>query len=176
MQVSDIDDIIYWNTEEIEWQNWDAPWLHKEEDDFDWETYRKEKTVMILNPKGDDVVRQRFEVCINDEKQTHIGSISSYFINDQYKIDENSTNNITIGMDIYEVKYRRHGYGRQAYMLYLQYLKQHGYTHVYTQTWSGNVPLIKMAQSLGFKECNRFVGIREVNQQKYDELTFVLYV
>ena len=81
---------------------------------------------------------------------------------------------ITIGMTIPEVKYRGHGYGHCAFQMYIDYLKTQGYKKIYTQTWSGNIPLIKMAEKLGFKECNRYVGLRQVRGDTYDGLTFVL--
>lgn len=168
--ISDIDDIIYWNTVATEWMLWDAPWEH-EEDNFDWKQYRIDKKEELLKPKEDSSLRTRLEVCINDESCTHIGSISCYFINDEYKIDENGKK-VAIGMDIYETKYRGQGYGKSAYLLYIDYLKKLGYTTIYTQTWSGNIPLIKMCEKVGFEECNRYREIRNVNNQKYDGLTF----
>ncbi len=32
--------------------------------------------------------------------------------------------------------------------------------------------MIGLAQKLGFRECNRYVGIRQVGGEKYDGLTF----
>lgn len=34
--------------------------------------------------------------------------------------------------------------------------------------------MIRCAEKLGFIECNRYAGIREVNGQKYDGLAFRL--
>ncbi len=43
---------------------------------------------------------------------------------------------------------------------------------LYTQTWSGNVRMLRCAEKLGFIECDRDVGIREIDGEKYDGLTF----
>ncbi len=173
MIASDIDDIIHWNTKDTEWMKWDAPWMREEDDDFDWDTYRQDKLIEIEKRKTDTSLRMRLQLCLNDAFATHIGTLSAYYIDEEYKIVE-SGKNIAIGMDIFSQQYRGHGYGRLAYQMYLNYLKSFGYTHVYTQTWSGNIPLIKMAEAIGFKECNRYVKLREVNHQKYDALTFVI--
>ena len=45
---------------------------------------------------------------------------------------------------------------------------------LYTQTWSGNVRMLRCTEKLGFVECNRNVGTREVDGKKYDGLTFRL--
>ena len=169
----DIEDIIFWNTKEVEWMDWDAPWMRDKEEDFDWDSYRKNKIVEIQSKKENTNLRMRLEVCLNNDECTHIGSISSYFIDDTFKMNEKG-NRIAMGMDIYEKKYRGYGYGKQSYILYLQYLKQKGYTQAFTQTWSGNIALIKMAKSIGFIECNRFKDLRIVNNQKYDALTFII--
>lgn len=46
-----------------------------------------------------------------------------------------------------------------------------GACELYTQTWSGNVRMLRCAEKLGFTECNRCIGEREVNGRKYDGLT-----
>lgn len=173
MQESDIDDIIIWNTVETEWMLWDAPWEHENEEDFDWQQYRINKLKQIHALKDSKEIRTRLEICINNEQQTHIGYISSYHINKEYKIDDNGSN-LAIGMDICSPLYRRKGYGSSAYKLYIKYLNDHGICEIYTQTWSGNFPLIKMAEKIGFKECNRYKNIRHVHGEYYDGLTFVL--
>ena len=45
---------------------------------------------------------------------------------------------------------------------------------LHTQTWSGNIRMLRCAEKLGFVECNRNVGAREVDGKKYDGLTFRL--
>lgn len=170
---NDIDDIIYWNTIETEWMLWDAPWEHSGEDLYDWQQYRITKQKQIKEFKDHSMIRSRFEICINNESKTHIGYISSYHINEEYKIDEHGSFT-AIGMDICSTSYRRKGYGSSSYQLYIQYLQEQGIHHIYTQTWSGNIPLIKMVEKLGFKECNRYEKIRQVRGELYDGLTFVL--
>lgn len=170
---SDIGDIIYWNTVDTEWMLGDAPWEHQKEDSYDWQQYRINKKQQIKEQKESSQIRSRFEICINDEKETHIGYISSYCINEEYKIDDNGTLT-AIGMDICSTTYRRKGYGSSAYQQFIKYLQNHGIQEIYTQTWSGNIPLIKMTEKLGFQECNRYQKIRQVRDELYDGLTFVL--
>lgn len=56
----------------------------------------------------------------------------------------------------------------------MNYYFENGMDELYTQTWSGNVRMIRCAEKLGFVECNRNIGTREVDRQKYDGLTFRL--
>ena len=54
----------------------------------------------------------------------------------------------------------------------MNYYFENGVNELYIQTWSGNVRMIRCAEKLGFAECDRDVGTREVDGQKYDGLTF----
>ena len=54
----------------------------------------------------------------------------------------------------------------------MSYYFENGVNELYTQTWSGNVKMIRCAEKLGFVECDKDVGAREVDGQKYDGLTF----
>ena len=86
--------------------------------------------------------------------------------------DFEKTDKIAIGIDIADSKYRGLGIGKEAYKQYINYYKNLGFTELYTQTWSGNIPMINLAKSLGFEEINRYKNLRTVNDKKYDALTF----
>ena len=47
---------------------------------------------------------------------------------------------------------------------------------IYTETWSGNYPMIAMAEKIGFEECNRKRNIQVVRGNSYDSLTFKLNI
>ena len=64
------------------------------------------------------------------------------------------------------------GIGTKALRAFINYYFENGVNELYTQTWSGNVRMLRCAEKLGFVECNRNVGTREVDGQKYDWLTF----
>ena len=49
-----------------------------------------------------------------------------------------------------------------------------GEPDIYTQTWSGNSRMIHIAETMGFEECCRKVGMRTVRGEAYDGLTFRL--
>ena len=66
------------------------------------------------------------------------------------------------------------GIGTNALCAFMNYYFENGVDELYTQTWSGNVRMLRCAEKLGFVECNRNVGTREVDGQKYDGLTFRL--
>ena len=54
----------------------------------------------------------------------------------------------------------------------MNYYFENGVNELYTQTWSGNVRMLRCAEKLGFAECDRDAGAVEVDGQKYDGLTF----
>lgn len=149
---SDIGDYIRWTTTETEWCQWDAPW---EEDDNE-EFVQRQRNSLGKTPAR----YSKLEIDTADGK--HIGWVSAY------KIDGEK---LAVGLDIPAVSDRGQGYGYNALTLFMAYLFEHEDV-LYTQTWSGNTPMIRLAEKIGFAECDRIPGIREVRGQKYDALTF----
>ncbi len=165
---NDIEKFKYWFTIETEWMNWDAPWewIDYEFDGAEQLSHRLQKTKN--NPCFE------CEIIYNNE---HIGWVSAYYMTDDYKYNDlNKTNKIAIGIDIPNINHRKLGIGKEVYRRYLEYFKSLGYNEIYTQTWSGNIPMIKMALNSGFKEINRYKDLRIVNNQKFDALTFKIEI
>ncbi|AWZ48594.1 hypothetical protein C3495_07080 [Clostridiaceae bacterium 14S0207] len=169
----DIEDIIRWESIETEWQLWDAPWENNNE--FNSQEY-KEKTLYLLSNKKDDVcIRHKFQICIKDQYETHIGWCNIYKINSDFKYTT-SKGNYAIGIDILEVNVRRNGYATAAWELLIDYLISNDIKDIYTQTWSGNLRLIGLATKIGFEECNRILNERFVRGTLYDRITFKLNI
>ena len=164
----DILDYFRWNTIETEWWLWDAPW--EDDGNFDQIKFREKTLDKIEKLKNLHSVRTGFEICIRDSSETHIGWTNSYFI----ELNENQKKLTAIGIDIPEQWARSNGYGTEAWVLFINYLKKNNITDIYTQTWSGNDRAIGLIMKLGFEECRRLIGIREVRGKKYDALTFKL--
>lgn len=167
---SDIEDRIYWETLETEWQLWDAPWENKQ---FDPEHYRKKCLEWLTKEKEEERMRWGFQICIHDTSRKHIGWCNSYRIDDNYTYTEED-GHCTIGINIPDVSSRRKGYATAAWDLFIHYLLHHGIQNIYTQTWSGNTRVIGLMMNLGFEECCRKHGLRTVRGELYDALTFSL--
>ncbi len=173
---SDIEDYVRWFTVEREWENWDAPW---EKEDTTEEAEREGWTKYYESVKElpDDVRRWKFEIEWNGR---HIGWVSSYAITASYEwiassdIKEEQKVYRAIGADICESDVWGKGAGTDALHAFIKYYLEDGVSELYTQTWSGNTRMIRCAEKLGFVECNRYVGIREVEGKTYDGLTFRL--
>lgn len=58
--------------------------------------------------------------------------------------------------------------------MYIDYLKKLGYQYIYTQTWSGNIPMISLAKKIGFQEYKRNKNMRTVKKEKFDRVTLRL--
>lgn len=166
----DLDDYIRWNTTETEWQNWDAPWEVDECIPFSKQVSIAQKLVNgYIESAQNNKIRKRFEICTEDE--VHIGWISRYYIDENYSWTRADAN-VAIGIDIPSVNLRGYGYGENAFKCFMQYLFDNDIDIIYTQTWSGNERMIRLAKKLGFKECNRKIGIRTVDGKQYDAVTF----
>ena len=158
----DIDDYIIWYTVETEWQNWDAPWEKDDPIDTDIMRYDMMENLEKSLPK----VRKKFEIYHKEGK--HIGWLSSYHID---KMDDM----LAVGIDIPNQNYRGKGLGEQALVCFISYLlNKNPYQEIYTQTWSSNIRMIKLALRLGFKEFDRKKDFRIINGEYYDGLTFKL--
>ncbi len=173
MRESDIEDYVRWFTQETQWSDWDAPWEELHDDEA---SARKKWAVRYEKDKAlsDNEIRSRFEV---DYDGKHIGSVSSYWIDETYTwisekdIQEGQKVYQTVGISICESGEWGKGIGTQALEAFIQYFQDRGYDEICTQTWSGNVRMIRCAEKLGFSVCRRIVGIREVRGVKYDALT-----
>lgn len=176
LEKGDIPDRIHWETVEAEWQLWDGPWDYESKT----ETQRAEDLEDCIRcwegrlsaPPKEGLATQ-FEICANDENHTHVGWCGGYTIDEDCCIsDEGSL--FAIGVCIPPMSARRKGYASAALKLYIQYFREHGVSEVYTQTWSGNIRMIALAEKLGFVECRRKPGLRTVRGEAYDGLTFCL--
>lgn len=179
MEERDIGDEIRWNTVQTQWALWDAPWEMEEElKTFDPEAHRKKELEWIAKPKPDH--RRCLEIDTCDG--VHLGAVNCYCIDDDCSWLEKAPDTEegrkaarwAVGLDICEPAYWNGGWGAQALAAFIRYHLDGGYTELYTQTWSGNVRMTALAEKLGFRECRRKEGIRQVRGETYDGLTFRL--
>ncbi|WP_461040707.1 GNAT family N-acetyltransferase, partial [Tepidimicrobium xylanilyticum] len=167
---SDIEDRIYWETVEREWQLWDAPW---EKEEFNPDEYRQRMLKQLSQEKDVDRMRWGFQICINDASRKHIGWCNAYRIDDNFKYTQDD-GHCTIGINIPDLSSRRKGYATAAWDLFIQYLFSKGIKDIYTQTWSGNIRVLGLMDKIEFEECNREINFRTVRGKLYDGLTLKL--
>ena len=154
---SDIENYIKWTTVETEWQNWDAPWEQDENDD----------SFLIRQKEAVKETPQDYgKLEIENISGEHIGWVSTYYIDEDKE-------KLAVGIDIIPLSDRGKGYGKAALSLFMKYLFE-SRDVLYTQTWSGNLPMIALAKKLGFAEVGRIKDLREVNGKRYDALTFAI--
>jgi len=171
---ADIDKRIEWETRDCEWKKWDAPW--------EWEIDPKKDHLksftdgliefadMIAQKKEEDI-RYSFQIELKESGE-YIGWISCYCIDDDCNYTDGD-GKYAFGIDIPPVSCRGKGYGYEAFRAAIVYLTEHGLKEIYTQTWSGNERMIALAKKLGFAEFKRKSGIRIVNGEKYDAITYI---
>ncbi len=166
-----------WLTHDTEWWNWDASYWQYQNLSEELLAIEIPKLMdsmrsflqMVSQKKPDDV-RYSFQI---ELKQTgeYIGWISCYCIDENFVATDDDAL-YAFGIDIPEKKYRSKGLGFQAFSAAIEYYKAHGIDEVYTQTWSGNTPMIRLAQKIGFKLVDVKKDARDHNGKKYDALTF----
>lgn len=131
------------------------------------------KWVKKYESMTEETERTGFQICIKNDSEDYIGWCNSYFIDDECNFSEMG-NKCVIGIDIPERSAHRKGYASSALQLFIDYLFSCGKKEIYTQTWSGNMRMIRLANKLGFEEFKRKPDLRTVRGQKYDGLTFCL--
>ena len=170
---SDIEDEIRWMNVDTAWMKADTPW--EEIEPFDEDEIRKNWMYNIQNMPP-EAVRCRLEIEVDGK---HIGFVSAYYVDENYEwipfdeIEKDTSVFRALGIEICESNYWCRGIGRQALNAYMDYFAEMGETTFVLETWSGNHRMIKCAEKIGFVECKRNIGTREVGGQKYDGLTFV---
>ena len=178
MKESDIEDYVRWFTAETQWMDWDAPW-ETDRSDADKERESWTKYYESMREMPDDVTRWKFEI---ESEGRHIGWVSSYLTDENYEwisakqVKDGQKVNRTIGITIGECKIWGKHAGTNALRAFIRYYADHGCKEIYTQTWSGNVRMIRVAEKLGFQECSRVRDDCEVRGEKYDGLTFMLRI
>ncbi len=178
---SDINKRVQWETQDTEWQLWDAPWEYEGLSAAEREAELERYIAMMRSwaekfaSMPPDAPRSGFQI---DYKPTgeYIGWCNSYFLDDDFSYTDAPTDKTAIGIDIPELSARGKGCAFEALTLFIDYLAKSGETELYTQTWSGNARMIALANKLGFYECRRKTGIRLVRGEKYDGLTFRLNI
>lgn len=176
---SDIEKRIHWEINENEWQQWDAPWeyhgLTSEEKLRDLEIYveKMKGWPAFFESMEKDKKRTTFQIVVNDGSDEYIGWCNSYLLDDNYEFSTKGYKR-AVGIDIPDMNARGKGLGYSTLQLFISYLMSQGEQDIYTQTWSGNIKMIKLAEKLGFEECKRKKDIRKVRGEEYDGLTFRL--
>lgn len=174
MVASDIADYVRWFTRDTSWADFDAPW---EPVSGDADQERKDWTESYESVQGlpDSALRWKFEI---EYGGRHIGWVSAYMLDENFswistdEIQEGQKVFRAVGIDICEADAWGKGIGTKALAAFVEYYFAHGVDAIYTQTWSGNLRMIRCAEKLGFVEWNRCPGKREVDGRKYDGLTF----
>jgi RimJ/RimL family protein N-acetyltransferase len=139
---------------ETEWCGWDAPW-----EDDDGNAFVENQRRLIGKTHA---IYRKLE--IDDAQGRHIGWVSTYYVDG----DKTKT---AVGIDLPGVSDRGKGFGENALSVFMAYLFDTE-SVLYTQTWSGNTAMLRLAEKIGFTEIERIKNLREVRGERYDALTF----
>ena len=174
MLEKDIEDYVRWFTVQTEWIEFDAPWEPVEPAESTvkyWEEYYNE----VKNLQK-EAIRWKFEIEVNGK---HLGWVSSYLLDENYEWISSDTAlknaKLAIGINICENDFWSKGIGTNALEAFLEYYLNLGYKEIYTQTWSGNIRMLKVADKLAFKPCHIRKDFREVKKKLYDAITLVYH-
>ena len=164
---SDVDDYVRWFTTDVDWMKMDAPWESEissvEDARKSWNEYYDS-----VSGAGSETVRWKYEIELDGR---HIGWVSRYTYLEYL---ENPDGIPAVGIDIPETDVHGKGVGTEALGQFIKYLGENGFRSFYTQTWSGNAAMLRLAEKLGFREEIRKEGHRIVEGEAYDAITLRL--
>ena len=167
MRESDIEDYVRWFTECTGWMDMDAPWEDKgttpEDERRSWTEYYES-----VKARPAEALRWKFEIDLDGR---HVGWVSAYT---DLEYVENPQEIPAVGIDIPEPDCRGRGVGTEALRQFIRYWNDNGFPCVYTQTWSGNAAMLRVAEKLGFVPVCRMRDHRTVNGKAYDAVTLKL--
>lgn len=166
---SDLKDHILWQTTQTEWMQWDSPWRTKE-DRTSPEEYAQHRLARLKAIDEDDI-RWTFELCTYPE-ETHIGWMNCYCIDAFGGYSQKDRGRYALGIDVVPKEYRGLGLGTEAFELFESFLFDFGITETYTQTWSGNLRMMGLAEKLGYHIHHIKKKKYIVNGKKYDLITY----
>jgi len=151
----DIADYRRWLIEKPNPDDWNVSWDGDDDDEAYIQGLQKS-----IGEKCD--VYHHLEVC--NESNKHIGWVSAYFTDERTKL--------FVGIDLPDAE-RRKGYGESTMLLYIAYLfDQYDVNIIYTSTLSGNKPMIRLAEKIGFEIDCVTPSVIALRGQVYDGLTF----
>ena len=175
MNERDIEDYVRWFTTETEWMKTDAPWEFEgsEEECATENAAESERAAWTeyyesVRQLPEDATRWKFEI---ESDGVHVGWVSCY---DDLEYVDNPEQIPAVGIDIPVVAAHNKGVATEALRLYLAYLKERGFRTAYTQTWSGNHAMLRVAEKLGFAEAYRKKNHRIVRGEVFDAVTLRL--
>lgn len=179
-RLSDLEQRRHWELVDTEWKDWDAPWMYQgmDEEALEQESERYLSTLARrlerFQSLDEDTFRYGFEIILK-EGERHIGWVNCYDINERYDWTPgiNSLGK-AIGLVIPGLSDRSKGYGAEALLAYMDYFRSIGYRELYTQTWSGNHPMVRVAERLGFHLIQRKKNSCKVRGERYDGLTYLI--
>ncbi|MCL2169287.1 MAG: GNAT family N-acetyltransferase [Defluviitaleaceae bacterium] len=166
-----------WYTRETEWTNWNAPWW-KDAEGYCPKKYAEDGMQARLDELAyyeSSVPDVYVRLQIMTDCGRHIGSVSRACDPNIYSLDsvKGDDDRLKLGIVIPPNDVRGKGYGKNALTLWMAYLFESLPVDVlYTQTWSGNLPMIALAEKVGFAEHMRREGIRKVRGEVYDAVGF----
>lgn len=167
MVESDIENYVRWFTVETEFNDWDSPWeaieTTEEEERKSWREYFDWTKTL-----PSQIMRQKFEIEWDGQ---HVGWVCCYT---DLEYMENPEKILTLGIDIPKISARNQGCGEKALRMFMEYLEGFDRHSFYLQTWSGNSPMLRLAEKLGFREVCRKENYRMVQGKSYDAITLEL--
>lgn len=169
--VSDIDDVVRWNTTDTEWWALARPWYEYEP--IDEKALRKYLLDLAENEPMID-----FQPEIECDG-VHIGRCRAHLIDENGKfsaLEDARKKQIYIAFEVFvcEPDYMSEDIYAKAIAAYAEYLASKSNSAVFAQTWSGNDMMMNACKRIGFSEHCVTMKKSDTSDEAFEIVTFKL--
>ena len=162
-----VEDLVayeYWQTKDLEWKKWDAPYYPLASADCLRKGLQKRREFILKQ----DFPNPRQSLVITDKNSNQfLGIVSWYW-------ESEETNWSSNGIVLFDVKHRNKGIGFEALGLWNQYLfdSMPAIVRLDLRTWSGNIGMMRLAEKLGYSLEATFRKARIVEGKYFDSIGY----
>lgn len=163
-ELGDLKAYEYWQTENLEWKNWDGPYYPLKTADELKEFLARKRTTIL---QQDFEEPRRTLVIAAKASNQLLGTVSWYW-------QSRETNWLSNGIVLFDRQHRNRGIGFEALGLWNQYLFDRfpQIVRLDLRTWSGNIGMMRLAEKLGYTLEARFRKARIVKGKYFDSIGY----
>jgi len=164
LEIKDLEDYLYWNHPSREFHKYNGPYYRKRSEE-ELREYVEDLRKKLL--QGDRNVLQDKMIIANKNTDEIIGQVNWY-----WKSEE--TLWMEIGIVIFNENYWGNKIGYTALKMWTNkiFMENPKLVRLGLSTWSGNLPMMKLAEKLGFKKEAVYRKARIVDEQYYDSISY----
>lgn len=164
IEIRDLEDYYYWNLPERDFHKFNAPYLGEISEQELRLQIEKIREALI---EGKTELFPNKKIIVDSMTNELIGEVTWYWRSQE-------TNWLEIGIVIFNSNYWNKGIGKQALIKWINQIfnEKPELVRIGFTTWSGNIGMIKLGESLKFRKEAAYKNARIVNGEYFDSISY----